>query len=295
MSDYFRQNSSFSSFTNNSWVVLGDIEQQIKEKIEKAGVPLKNWDVQINYGIKTGFNEAFIISAEKRDELIRKCPKADSFIRPILRGRDVEKYRANWAGLYIIGTFPSLNLNIDDYPSVKEHLLSFGFDRIKQTGDPGARKKTHNKWFETQDSISYKDDFFKQKIVWKRIGSVLRFSYDETGLFCLDSTCFATGNDMKFLVGYLNSTISKSELLNNSPKTGTGDVITSVQALEPLRIPKATEKQKNEIIALVDRCIDAQSENTASDISGFEKNIDKIVFSLFGLSEEEIDFVRLSQ
>jgi hypothetical protein len=227
--------------------------------------------------------------------LIRKCPKADSFIRPILRGRDVEKYRANWAGLYIIGTFPSLNLNIDDYPSVKEHLLSFGFDRIKQTGDPGARKKTHNKWFETQDSISYKDDFFKQKIVWKRIGSVLRFSYDETGLFCLDSTCFATGNDMKLLVGYLNSTISKSELLNNSPKTGTGDFITSVQALEPLRIPKATEKQKNEIIALVDRCIDAQSENTASDISGFEKNIDKIVFSLFGLSEEEIDFVRLSQ
>ncbi len=184
-----------------------------------------------------------------------------------------------------------MKLNIDDYPVVKEHLLSFGKDRLEQTGKPGARKKTSNKWFETQDSISYWEDFSKQKIVWKRIGSVLRFSYDESGAFCLDSTCFATGKDLKFLLGYLNSTVSKIELLNNSPKTGTGDVITSVQALEPLYIPNADESQKQKIVTLVDQCINALSRGN-TDISAFEEAIDMEIFKLFYLTEEEIKYLK---
>jgi hypothetical protein len=74
---------------------------------------------------------------------------------PILRGRDIKRYGYDFADLYLITTFPSLKINIEKYPAVKRHLLSFGYDRLKQTGEPGARKKTNNKWFETQDSISY--------------------------------------------------------------------------------------------------------------------------------------------
>jgi adenine-specific DNA-methyltransferase len=240
-------------------------------------------------------NDAFIINAEKRNELIEKCPEADDIIRPILRGRDIQKYKSDWQELYIIGTFPSLSVDIDEYPAVKEYLLLFGFDRLKQTGEEGARKKTNNKWFEIQDSIGYWEDFSKQKIVWKRIGSVLRFSYDESGVFCLDSTCFATGKDMKFLVGYLNSSVSKHELLNNSPKTGTGDIITSVQALEPLRIPKATEKQKRDITLLVDKCLMYLSENPRMNITHIENEIDRIVFEMYAFNQEEIDFFRKKQ
>ncbi|WP_430827162.1 hypothetical protein [Chryseobacterium indologenes] len=90
--------------------------------------------------------------------------KSAEIIRPLLRGRDIKRYSYNFADLYIITTFPSLKIDIEKYPSIKQHLISFGYDRLKQTGDKGARKKTNNKWFETQDSISYWEDFYRQKI-----------------------------------------------------------------------------------------------------------------------------------
>ena len=156
MSVFVSQNSVISRFENsNSWVILSSIEKQIKEKIERIGTPLKDWDISINYGIKTGYNDAFIISGDKRKELLEQDPKSAEIIRPLLRGRDIKRYAYDFADLYIITTFPSLKIDIEHYPAVKQHLLSFGYDRLKQTGDLGARKKTNNQWFETQDTISY--------------------------------------------------------------------------------------------------------------------------------------------
>ena len=125
------------------------------------GVPLSEWDLAINYGIKTGFNDAFIISTEKKDELIAADPKSAEIIRPILRGRDIKRYEYSFADLWLIATFPSRKYEIDEYPAIKKHLLSYGFERLEQTGKTyiingqkvKARKKTSNKWFETQDSI----------------------------------------------------------------------------------------------------------------------------------------------
>ena len=295
MSDYFEQHTTKTAFNSGSWVVLSSLEQNIKQKIENAGIPLKDWDINICRGILTGYNEAFIIDSVTRDKLIASSPNSVEIIRPILRGRDIGKYTSAWNDLYIIGTFPSLQLNIDDYPAIKEHLLSFGIERLEQTGTShningeiiSSRKRTRNKWFETQDQIGFWQDFVKPKIIWKRIGSVLRFCYDETGVACLDSTCFATGKDMKFLAGYLNSSICTRELLNNSPKTGTGDVIVSVQALEPIRVPKATKSQKDEIARLVDKCIIALSKNANADTSSIETEIDDLIFELYGIHETE--------
>jgi hypothetical protein len=291
MSDFINRSINIISHFSkeNAWTISKPIETQIKAKIEARGVALREWDINIYRGILTGYNDAFIINSTTREELIRQSGSTDlsEIIRPILRGRDIQKYSAQWDNLYIIGTFPSLHIDIEKYPAIKDHLLSFGIQRLAQTGDIGARKKTHNQWFETQDSISYWEDFSKHKIVWKRVGSVLRFSYDTTGVFCLDSTCFATGQDLKFLVGYLNSTISRRELLNNAPKTGTGDIITSVQALEPLLIPNATTQQKNEIANLVDMCISALEQNLQADITDFESKIDSIIFEIFNFDEDE--------
>ena len=141
---------------------------------------MKDWDIQINYGIKTGFNDAFIIDSAKRNEILDSCQSEDErqrtaeIIRPILRGRDIKRYCYEWADQYIIATFPSRLYNIEDYPTLKEFLLSFGIERLEQTGKEyiingekvKARKKTNNKWFETQDSISYWDEFSKPKIIY---------------------------------------------------------------------------------------------------------------------------------
>ena len=176
-------------------MILSEIEQRIKAKIEAIGTPLKEWDISINYGIKTGFNDAFIINGEKRAELIAQDPKSAEIIRPILRGRDIKRYGYEFADLYIITTFPSLKIDIELYPAVKQHLLSFGYDRLKQTGEKGARKKTNNKWFETQDSIGYWEDFFKQKIVWKAVGRNLAFSILEKGKFVTAPASFITSEN----------------------------------------------------------------------------------------------------
>ena len=115
--------------SSDSWVILSPIEQSIKRKIEAVGTPLKDWDIQINYGIKTGFNDAFIINTEKRDEILANCQTEDErnrtaeLIRPILRGRDIKRYEYEWADLWIIATFPSRHYDIESYPAVTIILI----------------------------------------------------------------------------------------------------------------------------------------------------------------------------
>ena len=287
LSDYFRLHSTNSQFiSSESWGILSDIEQSIKAKIEAVGTPLKDWDIRINYGIKTGFNDAFIIDGKKKDELIAEDPKSAEIIRPLLRGRDIKRYSYEFADLHLITTFPSLKINIEKYPAVKQYLMSFGYDKLKQTGDIGSRKKTNNKWFETQDSIGYWEDFSKQKIVWKRVGSILRFAYDDTGALCLDSTCFATGKYIKYLVGIMNSKFGKY-IMKDSPQTGTGDLLISVQAIEPLIIPIPDDiiNNKFEII------INSKLQNINNLLSDFEKDIDILIYEMFKFTEEEIEFI----
>ena len=117
---FFRQNQIISNFeTSDSWVVLSEIEKRIKCKVERAGVRLKDWDIQINYGIKTGYNEAFIIDGSKKKELIDEDPKSAEIIRPLLRERDIKRYSYEFADLHLITAFPSLKIDINCYPAIK--------------------------------------------------------------------------------------------------------------------------------------------------------------------------------
>lgn len=198
------------------WAILSAIEQSIKQKIESVGTPLKDWDIRINYGIKTGLNEAFIISKEKRDELVKADPKSDEIIRPILRGRDISKNSYEWAGLYIIATFPSRHYDIDDFPAVRDYLLTFDKRKLEQSGQKdidgikgnNARKKTNNRWFEVQDSIAYWDDFLKRKIVFSRIsGTEPKFSLDTENHFTNDTGYIISGEHLDYLLDMLVSDI----------------------------------------------------------------------------------------
>ena len=127
--------------------------------------------------------------------------------------------------------------------------------------------------------------------MWKRIGSILRFCYDESGAFCLDSTCIATGSKVKFLSAVLNSKICNKVLFRQSPKTGTGDLIISVQALNPLRIPMPSMDQENEICFLLDKIIETKKYNPSNNTSELESQIDQLVYQLYQFTEEEIQIV----
>ena len=121
-----KQGLSEPLFSEDSFVIATGGETHIKKRIEEVGVPLRQWDIAINYGIKTGMNEAFIINGKKKDELIVQGPKSAEIIKPILRGRDIKRYKADFSDLWMIATYPALNIDINKYSAVRDYLRSFG-------------------------------------------------------------------------------------------------------------------------------------------------------------------------
>ncbi|QUB94148.1 Eco57I restriction-modification methylase domain-containing protein [Prevotella denticola] len=253
LSDFVQQQNSVCEFgSSDSWVVLSPIEQSIKKKIEAVGTPLRDWNINIYRGVLTGCNEAFIINTEKRDEILANCQTDDErtrtaeLIRPILRGRDIKRYGYEWAELWLIATFPSRHYSIDEYPAVKQYLLSFGIERLEQTGKTHivngekvkARKKTHNKWFETQDSISYWDLFFQPHICWKAVGRNLSFAKVDSGIFLTAPASFISAGEYNdYLLALLCSDVSKYFIFKNSDTTGAGDIMLNIQSLIKFPIP----------------------------------------------------------
>ena len=287
MSDFVLQQSVECSFeSSDSWVILSLIEQSIKRKIESVGTPLKDWDIQINYGIKTGFNDAFIISTEKRNEILENCSSEEErsrtaeLIRPILRGRDIKRYGYDWANLWLINTHNGIKgvkprIDVNDYPAVKAHLDHY-WDKISKRADKGDTPYNLR-------NCAYLEDFFKPKVMWKRIGSIIRFSYSDNNIFGLDSTCFAIGRNIEYLCCILNSPMGHY-LLKDAPKTGTGDLLVSVQAVDPIRIPIITEEQNklfsNLLINLIKNNFDSEIEE-----------INNTIFKLYNLSYEEQRYI----
>lgn len=303
--DYIKNNKSTilqEKLSDNTWTLAEDKVLAIKEKIEKIGTPLKEWDVKIYFGIKTGYNEAFIIDGKKRDEILNNCKtkeerkRTEEIIKPILRGRDIEKWRYNWAGLWIIGTFPALNLDIDEYPALKEYLKSFG-ERLNQDGKPGHRKKTNNKWFETQDNIAYYPEFEKEKIVWNRITDKIIFSYVDANYYILDSTFMITGGNLKFLIAILNSNLIAFWIKLSAATLGEGSYGAKIY-IENSPILKISENQQQPFIDLVDKILEITkdedypyNEDKKAQVRELEHQIDQLVYKLYGLTEEEIEII----
>ncbi|ELD9801367.1 Eco57I restriction-modification methylase domain-containing protein [Campylobacter jejuni] len=293
---------SQNSLSKESFTFSDENTSALKAKIERIGTPLKEWyGLNINYGIKTGLNEAFIITTEKRNEILANCKdeaekeRTAKLIRKMLRGRDIKRYSYEWAGLWVIGTFPSLKLDIEQYPALKQYLSQF-LPRIEQSGEKGCRKKTSNKWFETQDNIAYYEEFEKEKIVWNRISSDLCFSYDNQKNFILDSMfsiTFYSNINLKYLIANLNSSISKFWIKNNAATLGDGIYGAKIY-IEKLPIPKINSKNQklvDELINLVDEILKAKEQNKNASTQELENKINSLTYKLYNLTEDEIKII----
>jgi len=225
LSDFIQQHSIDSVFKNGeSWVILSEIEQDIKRKVEEFGVPLRDWNVSISYGIKTGCNEAFVIDKRKRQEILDSCSdleereRTDAIIRPILRGRDIKKGSYEWAGLYCILAYYGFHNDIKAYPAVFDYLKQFevplkkrGQVRYTSSGKPkiGAKYPGQHHWLELDNNPrkEYMDDFDRQKILYSEIVRSPQFFLDDEK-FVPEATSFVlSGEHLEYLVEYLNSPI----------------------------------------------------------------------------------------
>ena len=284
-----RESIQLEGMSGESWVISSPAEYEIKKRIEKIGTSIKECSIIINYGIKTGLNEAFIIDGKKKNELIAKDPRSGEIIKPILRGRDIKRYRVNFTDFWVIATFPALKLDIKDYPAVHDYLGSFG-RRLCQTGEIigkdehgkliKSRKKTGNKWFETQDQISYYHEFEKEKIVWGNLALSCQFAFADAGLYINAPSPLIGGGD-KFLLSLLNSTVADYYIRSLGVTRNGGYFEYKPMFVEKLPVPKIDTERKKPFHALADYVLITVRKEQKLHSAYFEQIIDGLVYELY--------------
>jgi len=280
MSDFVQQQNSVCDFSSSdSWVILSPIEQSIKRKIEAVGTPLKDWDIQINYGIKTGFNDAFIISTEKREEILAKCLSEDErertaeLIRPILRGRDIKRYGYVNNGLYLINTHNGIRgklprIDINDYPAVKAHLDQY-WERIANRADKGDTPYNLR-------NCAYLEDFNKPKITWGNLNLQGTYAYAPKGMFINAPSPFIATDNIAIL-HILNSKIADYYIRSLGVTRNGGYFEYKPMFVDKLPIPKVgLEGLQN-----------FKEQPSANE----EREISIIIYQLYGLTSQEIEHI----
>ena len=266
----------------------------IKQKIESVGTPLKDWDIQINYGIKTGYNDAFIISTEKRDEILANCATEEErtrtaeLIRPILRGRDIKRYAYEWANLWLINTHNGVKgkierIHIEDYPAVKAHLDLY-WDKISKRADKGDTPYNLR-------NCAYLEDFSKPKIVWAelaRTGNAFALDFENhmVGNTGYVLTCPSSSHqELLYLLAFLNSRSTLYSLNHLTTRFDENGWRWLRQFVEQLHIPPFIQMEN--ILSIVSSI----NKENKRDIS---EEINNAIADIYGLSEEEVEHINNS-
>ncbi|MBH0234857.1 class I SAM-dependent DNA methyltransferase [Helicobacter pylori] len=296
----------------------------LRDKMESVGTPLKDWDIQINYGIKTGANEAFIITTEKRDEILKNCDglqkdergmsereRTKELIKPILRGKDIKRYSYEWADLWVIFIpwhFPNTNnpKNMEEneqdfsihYPIIYAHLLSHKDKLLKRNKDETGKRY---EWYCLQRwAASYYQDFEKEKIVYPCImAKEPCFVYEEKGFYAPAPANIITSDkiEIKYITALLNSKCIYFAMRKFYMGGGIeGELKTN--NLEKIPIPQITEKNQelaDKIIALVDKILKSKEKDPKANTQKLEKEIDALVYQLYNLTNEQIKTIENGQ
>jgi len=249
---YFAEHSiQRDDFDSEPWVLLSAERYRIKQTVEAQGVPLEKWRIQINYGIKTGYNEAFYISTEKRNELIAEDPRCEELIVPLLRGRDIQRYGTDWPLLndkkWMINThngikeqgIPPIDVQ-HNYPSIWHHLLQH-----KTKLEPRLDQGDH--WSNLRN-CAYLDEFKKPKIILQEIAIALPFYLDKSCEMFMDTTCFMITSEaehIEYLTAILNSSLFRYCFRDNFPEySGNASRVKKV-FLEKIPLKKPDTQQAN--------------------------------------------------
>lgn len=286
------------------WGILSVMERGVLDKMQNKGTPLNDWDVSINYGIKTGYNQAFIIDNTTKEALISEDPKSAEIIKPVLRGRDIQRYRAQWAGWWlIVAKFGSYQTLPEEYPAIYRHLSQYENNlRLRgQVRYSRSRKSSTNQdyngqhhWLELDNNPkdNYLNDFTKKKLFWMDLTDHGRFAYGEDEMFCLNTVFMMTGEHLKYLSAALNSKLITWFMKHTALNSGMGVTRWIRYTVEQIPILKTSATKQQPFIELMDHILQAKATNPTADISALEAEIDRLVYSLYELTDQEIATVQ---
>ena len=280
----------FDTPTNGEpWLILNPIERRIKEKIERIGTPLKEWDINIYRGILTGYNKAFIIDNETKERLIAEDPKSAEILKPILRGRDIKRYHANWRGLWLINTHNGYGntppIDINSYLAVKNHLDKY-WERISVRQDKGTTPYNLR-------NCAYYEEFERDKIVYQEIVQDLpAFFYDSKREYYLEATAFLmTGSHLKYMLLFLNSSLSHYLFRNFYSGGGLGNQGIRYKKcyLQKIYIPKINDLASTAVSNLLEHILHPQQgKYNLPNLNKLNQNVNELFYNLFDFTELEI-------
>ncbi len=270
------------------WSILSATEWRVLDKMNAAGVPLSDWNVRINYGIKTGYNEAFVIDSDARNALVSEDPRSDKILKRMLRGRDIRRWRARWAGKWLIDTHNGYGeepdrvppVDIDDYPAVKRHLDRH-LPALQRRQDKGRTPYNLR-------NCAYHEDFAGEKLFWIELVDRGRFAYDDGDVFGEATTFLLTGECLKFLCAVLNAKLTHWFLQHTAPTSGMGVIRWKKVYVEWLPIPMIPPEEQSPFVRLVDEILAVKDADPDADVTAHENEIDRLVYALYGLTEDEI-------
>ena len=259
------------------WSLLTPAEQAVLDTMERVGTPLREWDVSIYRGVTTGLNAAFIIDDDTRQELIDADPKSAEIIKPIVRGRDIRRWRFHWDGLYLI--YARKGIAINAYPAVYQHL--------SEHREALSKKRGTNEWYELQASPSDANDAVMngEKLIWMDLTDRGRFAYDISGMFGLNTTFAMSGPSLKYLCGVLNSKLITWYMSHTALNSGMGVTRWIRHTVEGIPIPRATAAGRRRVSGLVDGILGAGSVARVRELEG---ELDAVVGGLYGLEWGEV-------
>ena len=291
LTDYFNKyNFEFIPPSTSQWFIGNQSVATLKSKIENGTRLLKDFNVRINFGIKTGFNEAFIIDEIKKNELIKADANNSEIIKPIIRGRDLKKYCYTFENIYLINSHNGVKSNglkkieiKTEYPTIYEHLKSYT-PKVENRSDKGDH------WSNLRN-CAYLEDFDKEKILWGEISDKPKFAFDDEKYFAEATTFMMTGEKLKFLLAVLNSNVSEWYFNLIGTTTGMGTNRWKKYKIELLPIKFASQEQEKEIEILVNQILTIKKQNPSADTSNIENQIDQLVYQLYELTEEEIKII----
>ena len=288
----------------SEWQFVNNSQMSILEKLYKDTLPLKEFTGdKIYYGIKTGFNKAFVIKDASISTMLLNS-ESSPIIKKYVRSTDISKWELKNEGkYYLVGTFPALKLNIDSYPTLKKYLLSFGIEKLEQTGKKRvingelieARKKTSNKWFETQDQIAYYAEFEKSKLIYIHTAKDHQFYFDTEGHY-INNSCYMIVTESKFLFCFLNSKLFKYYKRLKFVAFGDGQEAgrCKLDYNKMITVPIKKEVDEKPFENLYNKIISIKDCRPTADTSALESEIDRLVYQLYGLTDEEIKIVEQS-
>jgi len=290
-----RQGEGEALFSPESFVITWGDEARIKKRIEEVGKPLRDWDISIYRGILTGLNEAFIINQQKYDELVAADPTSAEILKPILRGRDIKRYKTEWAGLYLIASHngyrssngkdvPRIQLE-RDYPAVFTYMKSVGdsiaHGTIKSKGkglydrdDQGAH------WSNLRD-CAYFYLFQTEKIVIPSMVNEATYYYDNNHFYGNDKTTIMTGVSLKYICAIQNSVVAWSYMSQIASSKQGGFYEIKPMYISQLPVPDIQTSNQKPYEFLVDCIQFGHAHNLDFEAKTLESLVDVMVYGLY--------------